>query len=134
MSEYEILSLYGAATADQTAVFSLLISLHLALIVGVFYFLHRSGLVMKLAVFALYTLAFALLLGLLYNQSSLLLAAGRDLIAIAETGQRLTAMGYAALNQTRAESWVNIVTSIALWALWGGAAYFLIFWKKKDAA
>lgn len=133
MSEYEILSLYVAATADQTSTISLLISLHLALIVGVFYFLHRSGLVMKLAVFALYTLAFALLLGMLYNQGSLLLGASRDLVAITASGQRLSAMGYAALSQTRAEYWVNIVTSVSLCALWGGAVYFLIFWKKKEA-
>jgi hypothetical protein len=36
MSEYEILDLHAAATADQTAIIGLIISLHFAMIVGIF--------------------------------------------------------------------------------------------------
>ena len=111
MSEFEILQLYAAATADQTAVIGLLISLHFAVIVAVFYFLHRSGRAMKTAVFVLYTLAYALLLGLMSNQSALVTGASRDLIALAEGGSRLSGVGYAALQQASYGSWVNIVAT-----------------------
>ena len=51
MSEAEILSLLENYTEQQTQLIIQVVSLHFALVVGVFYFLHRSGLAMKLAVF-----------------------------------------------------------------------------------
>jgi hypothetical protein len=134
MSEFEILQLYAAATADQTAVIGLLISLHFAMVVGIFYFLHRSGWAMKVAILVLYTLAYALLIGLTLNQSAMVYGASRDLIALTESGARLSGVGYAALQQASDESWVNIIATAALLSLWFGTVFFLFFWKRpKDA-
>lgn len=132
MSEYEILYLFGVYSADQTIIVGHIISLHLAMVVGIFYFLHRAGLAMKIAAFLLYTLGYALLLGMLVNLSGLLAGLGRDLATIAQSGERLSAAGFAALNQSAGAfgSWVNIVANIALIALWIGATNFLFFWKR----
>ena len=89
MSEYEILDLLASASAEQTTVIAQLVSLHLAMVVGIYYFLHRSGLPMKLAIAALYSLAFAMHLGLLVTQSDLIVGARNDLIAITETGGQI---------------------------------------------
>jgi hypothetical protein len=134
MSEYEILDLYASATADQTAIIGLLISLHFAMIVGIFYFLHRSGWAMKAAILVLYTLGYALLIGLMFNQSAMVFGASRDLIALTEAGSRLTGVGYTALQQASDESWVNIVATVALLALWFGTVFFLFFWKRPKEA
>ncbi len=130
MSEFEILQLYGSATADQTAVIGLLISLHLAMIVGIFYFLHHSGRAMKLAVVVLYTLGYLLLVGLVMNQGALIWGLSRDLVALTEDGQRLSGVGYAVLQQTHAGWWVNVVATIAMLTLWVGTVAFLFFWKR----
>jgi hypothetical protein len=130
MSEFEILQLYASATADQTAVIGLLISLHLAIIVGIFYFLHHSGRAMKLAVFVLYTLGYLLLVGLVVNQGALIWGLSRDLVALTENGQRLSGVGYAVLQQTHAGWWVNVVASVAVVTLWVGTVAFLFFWKR----
>jgi len=134
MSEYEILDLYASATADQTAIVGLLISLHFAMIVGIFYFLHRSGIAMKLAILILYTLGYALLFGLMFNQSAVVYGASRDLVVLTESGARLSGAGYAALQQASDTSWVNIVATIALVSLWLGTVFFLFFWKRPKEA
>jgi hypothetical protein len=134
MSEYEILDLHAAATADQTAIIGLIISLHFAMIVGIFYFLHRSGAAMKVAILVLYTLGYALLLGLMFNQGTIVYGASRDLIALTQNGDRLSGIGYAALQQARNDALVNIIASVAMLTLWFGTIFFLFFRKRpKDA-
>lgn len=115
MSEYEILDLLASIAADQTAVIAQLVSLHLAMVVGIYYFLHRSGLAMKIALFVLYTLGFAMLVGMMANQSQLIVGARQDLFAIAESGARLSSMGNAMMAQTGGvlTSWVSLVANIA---------------------
>jgi hypothetical protein len=135
MSEYEILSLLNDVRSDQTTVIAQILSLHLAMIVGIFYFLHRSGLRMRSAVFALYTLGYALHLGLIWNASQIIVGVRNDLIAIAESGERLSGIGYAALQQTNAAftNWVSVVGNVSFLVLWVGTTYFLFFWKRpKD--
>lgn len=136
MSEYEVLTLLNDVRSDQTVVIAQILSLHLAMIVGVFYFLHRSGLRMKIAVFLLYTLGYALHLGLIWNASQLAIGVRNDLIAIAESGERLSGIGYAALQQTNAAftNWVSVVGNIAFLMLWFGTAYFLFFWRRPHDA
>lgn len=134
MSEYEILDLLNTFHADQTVLLAQLISLHLALIVGIFYFLHRSGMAMKLAIFVLYTLGFAMHIGMLLNLSLLIVGAHHDLAALREAAE-LSATAQAALEQTSRSftNWVSIVGNLSLLALWLGTLYFLFFWKRpKD--
>lgn len=135
MSEYEILDLLSAIRADQSALIAQIVSLHLAMIAGIFFFLHRAGVRMKLAVFLLYTLGYTLFLGLMWQSSLLVVGARNDLIALAETGQRLSGMSYAAYREIGGPSflnWVSIVANVAFVTLWFGTLYFLFFWKRPD--
>ena len=136
MSEYEVLSLLGAIQGEQTVIIAQIVSLHLAMIVGIFYFLHRSGLVMKVAVLAVYTLAYALFIGLLSNLSLQLLGARADRISITEDGGELSGLGDATLQQTTAvlHNWVSLVANIMLLVLWIGTVAFLFFWKRPREA
>jgi hypothetical protein len=71
-----------------------------------------------------------LLIGLMVNQSDVVEAASRDLIALTESGARLSRLGYAALQQANETSWVNVVATVALVSLWFGTVFFLFFWKR----
>jgi hypothetical protein len=132
MSEYEILTLLADAHAEQTLIIGQIISLHLAIVVGVFYFLHRSGWAMKIAIAFLYSLGYALLLGLLLNLSAQILGGRHDLIALAEGGARLSGIGYQVLQQTagRAENAVSLIGNFTLLVLWLGTLGFLFLWKR----
>lgn len=136
MSEYEILDVVVGLSAEQTAVLVQLVNLHMAMVVGIYYFLHRSGLAMKCAIALLYTLGFAMHLGMLLNQSELIVGARRDLIAITESGERLSNVGFTFLSQTGGvfDSWVSLVANASIIALWFGTLAFLFFWKRpKDS-
>lgn len=132
MSEAEILSLLATIQAEQPVLIAQVVSLHFAMIVGIFYFLHRSGLAMKLAVLALYTMGYALFIGILSNLSLQLAGARADLAAIAESGGQLSAIGRATLEQTTAplHNWVSMLANVTLLVLWAGTVAFLFFWKR----
>jgi hypothetical protein len=134
MSEAEILSLLENYTEQQTQLIIQVVSLHFALVVAVFYFLHRSGLVMKLAVFALYTLGNSLFLGLIYNISLKVVAARQDLVNLQDSGASLSVISQTVLASLQPyTNLVSIIANVAFAALWFGAIYFLFFWKKRDA-
>lgn len=135
MSEAEILSLLESYTEQQTQLIIQVVSLHFALVVAVFYFLHRSGLAMRLAVFVLYSIGNSLFLGLIYNLSLKVIAARQDLVDLQQSGAQLSAISQTVLNDLR--PFVNVaslIANIAFVALWIGAVYFLFFWKKREAS
>lgn len=135
MSEAEILQLLENYTEQQTQLIIQIVSLHFALVVAVFYFLHRSGLAMKLAIFALYMLGNTLFLGLIYNLSLKVVAARTDLLALQARGVELSAMSNTVLDNLR--PFINaasLIANISFVALWIGAVYFLFFWKKREPA
>lgn len=134
MSEAEILSLLESYTGQQVQLIIQVISLHFALVVAVFYFLHRSGRAMKLAVFILYSLGNALFLGLIYNLSLKVVAARQDLVAVREGGAELSAISQTILNDIQPfTNMTSVIANVSFVALWFGAIYFLFFWKKQDA-
>jgi hypothetical protein len=85
---------------------------------------------MKCAILLLYSLGYALLMGVMINQSEVVGGASRDLVALTESGARLSGVGYAALQQANETSWVNVVATVALVSLWFGTVFFLFFWKR----
>jgi hypothetical protein len=134
MTEHEILELLQGYDDAQQMTIAQVISLHLVMAAAVFYFLHRSGFVMKLAVFVLYALGNAMYVTLMYNVSQRIIGAREQLGEIAASGAA-SPITEAVLRNT-GESWNNaqaIVTNVSFLALWFGTAYLLFFWKRpKD--
>jgi hypothetical protein len=135
MSEHEILDLLQGYDAAQQSMIAQMISLHLVVIAAVFYFLHRSGLAMKAAVFALYALGNAMFVALMYNASSQVVGAREHLTALAAAGE-VSPITQAVLRNT-GQSWSNIaaiITNVSILVLWIGTTYFLFAWRRpKDA-
>lgn len=134
MSEFEVLSLLAAVRADQAATIAQIVSLHLAMVAGIFFFLHRAGLPMKIGVFLLYSLGYALFLGLIWQSSLQVVAIRAELIARMDAGQDLTRLGYAAFQEIGPSfvNWVSIVANLSFVLLWFGTLYFLFFWKRPS--
>ncbi len=132
MTEYEILTLLSEIRSNQTTLLAQIVSLHFAMIVAIFYFLHHSGLRMKLAVFVFYSLGYALHLGLIYETSVQVFAARADLLNLLQSEQGLSSIGQTAFRESDAAftNWVAIVGNISFLALWAGVVYFLFFWKR----
>ncbi len=134
MSEHEILQLLQSYDDAQQNSIAQVISLHFVMIAAVFYFLHRSGLIMKLAVFVLYALGNAMYVALMYNVSHRIIGARQELAALAgsETASPITE----AVLRNTGEAWSNtqaVITNVSFLALWLGTTYLLFFWKRpKD--
>ncbi len=135
MSEFEALDLLRGYDEAQRGMIAQVISLHLVMAAATYYFLHRSGVAMKLAVFGLYALGNAVYVALMYNVSAQIIGL-RDLLrTMAEAGD-VTPITQAVLHNTGA-SWANassIITNFSFLALWAGTIYFLFFWKRPSDA
>lgn len=135
MSEHEILELLQGYDAAQQNALAQVISLHFVIAAAVYYFLHRSGLAMKVAVFALYALGNAMYVALMYNLSHQVIGAREQLQAL-QTAGPISPITEAVLRNT-GEAWSNslaILTNTAFLTLWLGTTYLLFFWKRpKDA-
>lgn len=127
MSEYEILDLLNNLRIGQNAILTQLISLHLAIVVAIFYFLHRSGRAMKGAIFLLYTLGFAMFAGQLHGFSVQVIGARAELRAL----QDLSSIGTAVIDNAGPDylNWVSMTANFALLAAWIGTTAFLFLWK-----
>lgn len=131
MSEHEVLELLQAYEASQREMIAQVISLHLVIVAAVFYFLHRSGLIMKIAVFALYALGNAIYVTQMYNASMQGVGARAHLAELRQAGS-VSHITEAVLQNT-GEAWTNaaaLATNFSFLALWIGATYFLFFWKR----
>lgn len=134
MNEHDTLELLQGYNDAQMAMLAQVISLHLVMAAAIFYFLHRSGWRMKLAVFVLYALGNAIYVTQMYNVSAQVVGAREHLAALAQAGA-VSPITEAVL-RTTGESWSNaaaVVTNTSFLALWIGTLYFLFFWKRpKD--
>jgi len=134
VNEHDTLELLQSYNDAQMAMLAQVISLHLVMAAAIFYFLHRSGLAMKLAVFVLYALGNAIYVTQLYNASAQVVGAREHLMALSRLGSVSPVTD--AVLRTTGESWSNaaaVVTNVSFLALWLGTLYFLFLWKRpKD--
>lgn len=135
MSEADILELLQGYDSAQQNMLAQLISLHLVVFAAVFYFLHRSGITMKVAVFALYVLGNAMFVAFMYNASAQVIGAREHLAALAAAGD-ISPITAATL-RTTGQSWSNaaaMITNFSILVLWLGTTYFLFLWKRPQDA
>lgn len=135
MNEHDVLELLQSYSDAQQSMLAQVISLHLVMAAAIYYFLHRSGLRMKCAVFALYALGNAMYVAQMYNLSVQVIGARAHLRTIADVGGASPITEAVLLNTGQA--WSNaaaMITNTSFLALWLGTIYFLFFWKRpKDA-
>ena len=130
MTEAEILDQVIAARAALDATISQVIGLTVAMVVGAYYFLHRSSLGVKIGVFLLYALGWLVMASSAGIASRLLLGLYADLGALAARGPVSAAS--ANVMQTMREplgAVYMVATNIGASLLLVGAFVFLFFWK-----
>ena len=134
MSEFEIVELLQYAAEQITGIIGQIITINFAMIVAIFYFLHRSGLAFKLSAFILYSLGMLMYSLLAIRQSVVILGAQELLQADGseiEVGPILSAM--IEFGGTVPAVLLNITLNVAILALWIGVFCLTFFWKMSDA-
>jgi hypothetical protein len=82
MGEAELLAIISGAQAQIAGLFGQIITVNLAMIVGIYYFLRRSGLGLKLFAYIVYLIGMFRFLGLMLIQSNVEIGALEGLRAL----------------------------------------------------
>lgn len=132
MSEFEVIQLLQYAAEQITGIVGQMITINFAMIVAIYYFLHRSGLAFKIAAFTFYSLGM-LLYSLLAIRQSVVILGAQDLLdaegSDLRAGPVLSAM--ISFGETLPAVLLNITLNAAILALWIGVFCLTFFWKSR---
>ena len=128
MSEADLLNLGRSITANEVSWFAQVITITLAMIVGIYYFLGRAPLAMRVFAFAAYVIGMLFYLGEILVESNVKRVVLDQLKALRAPSP--VAQAYVGVN----ESWLGHLTANlfngAFWVLAAGIFYLLFFWKR----
>ncbi len=132
MSELDLIQVMQEGRAQLAMLTGQIIALNFAMIIGIYYFLNRAGLVLKWASFVLYTLGMFMYLGFSIVQSNGIAGAFTALREL--PAEELSPLGQAqlAFADSPIADIINIVLNLPIGALWLIVIYLLFFWKKTE--
>lgn len=131
MSETDLLNLGRSITANEVSWFAQVITITLAMIVGIYYFLGRAGLAMRIFAFAAYLIGMLFYLGEILVESNVKRVVLQQLQGLSHPSP--VAQMYVGVNG----SWLGHLTANlfngAFWILAAGIFYLLFFWRRPPA-
>lgn len=129
MTEQELLGLARSITADEVTWFGEIITINFAMIVGIYYFLNRAQIVLKLFAFGVYLVGMLLYLAQMLLETNVKGVAIRSLAALPHRSD--VTQAYLDVSA----SWLGILAIVlfngAFWLLLIGIFYLLFFWREK---
>lgn len=129
MGETELIGIVRDVNAQYAMLFGQIITINFAMIVAIYYFLHRSALLFRIAAFAFYAIGMLSLIGLMLEQSNYKLQALLALRSLPAAKRSPITDSLLAVN----ESWLAHATAfflnVSLWVLFGVVAYLLFWWR-----
>jgi hypothetical protein len=129
MNETDLLNLGRSITANEVSWLGQVITINFAMVVGIYYFLNRAGLALKVFAFIAYLLGMLLYLGEMLIESGV----KRQVLLSLQSMHKLSPIGqtYIGINA----SWLGMLTVVlfngAFWLLAIGVFYLLFFWRRS---
>jgi len=134
MGETELIGMVRDVNAQYSVLFGQIITINFAMIVAIYYFLHRSGLLFRVAAFGFYAIGMLTLIGLMIEQANYKNQALLALQALPAAKRSPLTDSLLAVHQ----SWVFQATSFflnaSLWVLFAVVAYLLFWWRGDPEA
>ena len=132
MSELDLIQVMQEGRAQLTMLVGQIIAINFAMVIGIYFFLNRAGLVLKWASFVVYTLGMLMYLGLSIVQSNVIVGARTALREL--PAEELSPVGQAqlAFSDSPIAGIINIIVNLPILALWLIVIYLLFFWKKTE--
>ena len=129
MGETELIGMIRDVDAQYAVLFGQIITINFAMIVAIYYFLHRSALLFRMAAFVFYAIGMLALIGMMLEQSNYKNQALIALSALPPARRSAVTESLLAVSQ----SWVFHATSFflnaSLWVLFAVVAYLLFWWR-----
>ncbi len=128
MTELELLNFARGAVQNEITLFSQVITITFAMIVGIYYFLNQADLRMKLFAYLTYLIGMLLFLGEMLLESNMRVSAMTELQKIPHP--MAVVQRYVEFNETWPSIGTTALFNSAFWLLCLGMFYLLFFWKK----
>ena len=129
MNETDLLNLGRSITANEVSWLGQVITINFAMVVGIYYFLNRAGLALKIFAFVAYMLGMLLYLGEMLIESTVKRQVLNGLSALPHPSAITQA--YIGVNS----SWLGFTTIVlfngAFWLLAIGVFYLLFLWRRS---
>lgn len=127
MGETELIGLIRDVNAQYATLFGQIITINFAMIVAIYYFLHRAGLLFRAAAFGFYAVGMLALIGLMLEQANYKAQALNALSAL-PTRSRI-GDSVIAIQQSWLSEATNFFLNASLWVLFAAVAYLLFWWR-----
>jgi ABC-type xylose transport system permease subunit len=128
MNELDLLNLSRSISQEDISLFTQVITINFAMVVGLYYFLHRARTAMKVFAFAVYLVGMLLFLGMMLLETNISYEAQRELKALPHPSQMT--QYYLALNDSWLAHDTIVLFNVAFWILIIGVGYLTFFWDK----
>ena len=132
MSELDLLNLARSSMQSITSDFAQIITITFAMVVAIYYFLHRAGLRMKVFAFSIYTCGMLTFFGMMLMESNVGVGAQQAMRAIPETTRSLPTAQFLGVRSSWVGTFSIVLLNLLFLVLWIGTAYLLFFWRKPD--
>ncbi len=129
MGESELIGVIRDVNAQYAVLFGQVITINFAMIVAIYYFLHRSPLLFRIAAFGFYAIGMLALVGLLLQQGNYKFEALGALAAIPAEHRSQMADSVLALNGSWLIKATSVFLNVSLWVLFAGIFYLLFGWR-----
>jgi hypothetical protein len=132
MGESELLGIIRDSNVQYASLFGQMITINFAMIVAIYYFLHRASLKLRLAAFAFYLIGMLSLIGLILTEANLKSYAIRAIAALPP--DRLSSVGAGYLSFRT--SWLALSTAVfinvSMWVMIAVIIYLLFWWRDES--
>ena len=129
MTEVELFTIIEHVSEQYETIFAQVITINFAMIVAIWYFLHRARLAFRVAAFGFYLIGMLALIGMLLLQSNVKLQAITALRAMPAATRSPFISAYLEVQ----ESWLAVTAGVffnaSLWVLIAAVAWLLFAWR-----
>jgi hypothetical protein len=125
MSEVDLLNLARSTTEHEVTWFAQMISINFAMVVGIYYFLNRATIALKIFTFFVYSVGMLVLLGQMVVESNTKVGAVEALRSLPPAQLSRPSMHYLAVNDHWISSLITITFNLAVWLLLISVFYLL---------
>jgi hypothetical protein len=126
MGETELIGIIRDVDSQYAVLFGQVITINFAMIVAIYYFLHRATLLFRAAAFGFYAIGMFSLIGLMLEQANF---KSQALIALAKGPHSQFAASILAIHQSQIFRGTALFLNTSLWVLFVVIAYLLFRWR-----
>jgi hypothetical protein len=129
MGETELIGIIRDVNAQYATLFGQITTINFAIIVAIYYFLHRAPLLFRVAAFAFYAIAMLSLIGLMLEQANYRSRAMTALAALPPANRSQISDSILAFQQSWLAQATSFFLNASVWVPFVVAAYLLFFWR-----